>query len=227
MAALDALRVLGRRWYVMVLVLAATVAVGLQLYPGQHTYSARTTVVFVWPGALALYPTEDDGIGALVNFAALVRQGIRADDVDSTASASFGGTLVGAGVGSGHSVVLPNSGGQWSDRYDQPVLNLESVGPTPAAATGDLRELVAQIDATVESLQARLNVPVESRVRISVDAPVVADGGATGATRMRGAAGAGILGIVIALVATLGTDRIVEVAARRRALRSRAELRPQ
>ena len=217
MTAVDALGVFLRRWYVMVMVLVTATAVGVQLYPGQHTYSARTTVVFIWPGSLPLYPTDDGGVGALVNFAALVRQGLSTEERETVDVVTFGGTLAGAGVTEGSSVVLPNSGGQWSKRYDQPALQLETVNATPEAAVEDLRSLLAHIDVTAASLQERLGVPPQSRVTTSSATATVEvfDGGATGATRARGLLGVGVLGLITAAVATVGADRLLRAAAAR------------
>ncbi|WP_138443656.1 hypothetical protein [Sinomonas susongensis] len=199
-------RELARRWYVAVVMIAALAAACVSLWPGQHVYSARSAVTFLWPGSVSLSKVDDGGLAALVNFAAMVRLAI--DDGQAQESASFGGSLVGAGVRNGFTVVLPNSGGQWSSEYDQPRLTVEAVAATPQAATAKAEALVDQITTAAADLQRRLAIPTQSFISTSAAAVDVADGGASVGTRIRGEAAALVIGVLLTCTAVVSVDRV-------------------
>lgn len=207
-SAADAFRSLVRRWYIALLGLLVTFAGCVVLAPGQHVYSARANVVFLWPGSVPVSPTDDTGIPALVNFAAMVRLALPAAQSGSDDGASFGGSLVGAGVRKGYAIALPNSGGQWSQSYSEPMLAIEAVDATPQDAENELKSIMRQIEQTTDDLQARLNVP--STARVTTSAPYanidIVDGGVNAGTRDRGLLALGSLGGLLSLVAAVVVD---------------------
>lgn len=226
MTAADILFAVGRRWYVLLLGLLLTFAGCVVMSPGQHVYSARASVVFLWPGSVTVSPTDDTGIPALVNFAAMVRLALPAANSGESDGGSFGGSLVGAGVRKGYSVILPNSGGQWSQSYNQPLLAIEVVDSTPQAAENQLKSIMRQIDQATSDLQARLNIPATSRVTTSagyanID---VVDGGVNSGTRMRGLLALGSLGVFLSIVGIVVADQVIN-RLRRRLPATRSERR--
>lgn len=209
MSAADTFRSIVRRWYIALLGLVVTFASCAVLAPGQHVYSARATVVFLWPGTVPVSPTDDTGIPALVNFAAMVRLALPSADGGSSDGASFGGSLVGAGVRKGYEVVLPNSGGQWSQSYSQPMLAIEAVDSTPQDAENELKSIMRQIEQATSDLQARLDIPSAARVTTSAGTANIdiVDGGVNSGTRLRGLLALGFLGFLLSAVAAVVTDR--------------------
>lgn len=198
---------LSRRWYAVVAMLIAVAASCMFLWPGQHVYSARGSVTFLWPGSISLSKTDDGGLAALVNFAAMVRLAI--DDGQAQESTSFGGSLVGAGVRNGFTVVLPNSGGQWSAEYNQPRLQVESVAATPDVAAAKASSLIQEITAAASELQARLSIPPDAFISTSVSSVEVVDGGASLSTRMRGEASLVSIGVFLTGVVIIILDRFI------------------
>lgn len=211
MSAADVLLCIARRWYVLVLGVLLTWAGCTAAAPGQHVYSARASVVFLWPGSGPVSPTDDTAVPALVNFAALVRLAMPAVTGGSSDGGAFGGSLVGAEVRQGYTVVLPNSGGQWSQSYSQPVLAIEAVDATPESAERQLTSIMRQIDRTTSELQTRLNVPVPERVTTTAGSANidVVDGGVNPGTRLRGVAALVGLGSFLTIVAAVVADRVV------------------
>jgi hypothetical protein len=194
----------------------------LQSAPGEHAYSARATVIFVWPGAVPVSRTLDPTVPVLVNYAAMVRLALASDDASAIDSVAFGGSLVGAGVRRGSAVILPNGGGQWSRSYSQPELKVEAVDSTPQAAENAARALVRQISETSTELQLRLNVPSESRVTIddSSENVTITDGGASSATTVPGLLALAFLGTFLSALAAVTADRIMLHSALPRHLRA-------
>lgn len=207
-----------RRWYVAVLGMILTLGPSVWVFPGQHVYSARATVEFLWPGFAAISSRFDGGVPALVNYAEMVRRALEDDSDQSVASASFGGSLVGAGVRKGHTVVLPNLGGQWSQTYNRPVLAIEAVGATPQIAESEVQRLIQEIDRVSEELQSRLDVPAEARVATSTPSAVidVVDGGATTSTQLRGLLALNVLGILVSCGAATLADPLLAAVSRQR-----------
>ncbi|KHL01229.1 hypothetical protein LK10_17620 [Sinomonas humi] len=139
----------------------------------------------------------------------MVRWGLAEDDGQALASASFGGTLAGAGVRNGYTVVLPNSGGQWSQTYDQPELAVEAVAASPDRARSEVQSLLQQIDSFAALLQARQNVPLVSRVTTSTASIAIDDTGVSTSTRIRGILGLAALGLLLSILGAVSFDRVL------------------
>lgn len=217
MTAADVLRALARRWYVVVLGVGLTVWGIAGSWPERPVYSARASVVFLWPGSLPLARTNDGGVGPLVNFTAMVRRALPSDDSQALASTSFGGTLAGAGVRSGYTVELPNAGGQWAKSYDEPRLDVEGVGASEQEAVAHVRSVMTSVNATASSLQTRLAVLPGHQITLSWTDPIeVTVLSSTAATRARGAAALGGAGTMVTVMVSVAVDRLRP----RRALRA-------
>ncbi|MGT2463867.1 hypothetical protein [Sinomonas atrocyanea] len=216
MSAADVLQCLARRWYIVLLGLMMTCAGCLAAAPGQHVYSARASVVFLWPGSGPVSRTDDTAVPALVNFAAMVRLALPALSEGASDGGAFGGSLVGAEVRRGYIIVLPNSGGQWSQSYNQPMLAIEAVDVDPQAAENQLTAIMRQIDETTAELQERLAIPPAERVTTTAGTANIdlVDGGVNAGTRVRGVSALGVLGAFSTIVSAVLADRALQ---RRRA----------
>ncbi|GAA2200405.1 hypothetical protein [Sinomonas flava] len=208
MSAADVLFCMARRWYFVLAGILLTWVGCVATAPGQHVYSARASVVFLWPGSGPVSPTDDTAVPALVNFAAMVRLAVPAISSGSTDGGAFGGSLVGSEVRQGYTLILPNSGGQWSQSYNQPMLAIEAVDLTPEAAERQLTSIMRQIDQATSELQARLNIPMPERVTTTAGTANIdlVDGGVNSGTRLRGVAALAGLGSFLTIVATVVGD---------------------
>lgn len=174
-------------------------------------YSARASVVFLAPGKVLIAQTDDTVAPYLVNFAAMVRLALPPEDQGTIDKASFGGSLVGAGVVRGYTVILPNAGGQWSSYYKDPILSVEAVDTNPQNAEAQARALIDQIDAASSELQVRLGIASDARVTTSAASTEVEvlDGGATSSTRLRGTVALLGLGVFVSAFTAVKIDRSV------------------
>jgi hypothetical protein len=211
-SAADVLHILVRRWYVVLLGLLMTCAGCVVAAPGQHVYSARASVVFLWPGSGPVSRTDDTAVPALVNFAAMVRLALPALSEGASDGGAFGGSLVGAEVRQGYIIVLPNSGGQWSQSYNEPMLAIEAVDVDPQGAENRLTSIMRQIDETAAELQSRLDVPSSERVTTTAGTANIdlVDGGVNAGTRVRGVSALGALGAFSTVVAAVAADRALQ-----------------
>ncbi|MES2094822.1 MAG: hypothetical protein V4531_13575 [Actinomycetota bacterium] len=166
MTAIQLLRVLGRRWYVLVIVAAITVFAifAAQRVPG--VYWTQVDVVFLPPkSANAL----EDQNTSIVQFVAVIERefnGIRND----SRSASSSGTLYGEGVRSGWQVSFPNNGGQWQNNFNRPALSIEVVDASPTKVAAVAASLSKRVSSLVEQRQDRTGIAPENFVT-TIDSP--------------------------------------------------------
>ncbi|MGO4383807.1 hypothetical protein [Specibacter sp. RAF43] len=206
MTRFELVRLLVRRWYVVLAVAVATViGVGL-LQPPTVVYGAKVNVMFLPPDGVLMDQTE-----SLIYFAALVErtfnQGHAAPRVSSASA-----TLYGAGVRQGYSVSLFDTGGQWQTNFNRPVLQVEVVDSGAAAVQTQLDAIFTKIDTIARQTQAEAGVKPAKMIRSnqSPSPPVIVR---VGGSRSRVAAGMLCLGLGFAVGACYYTDRIL---ARRR-----------
>jgi hypothetical protein len=67
-------------------------------------------------------------------------------------------TLVDEGIRNGYRVTLPNDGGQFAVDFDQPLLDLQAVGPTAQQVQSTITALESRINRGLSHLQARAHV---------------------------------------------------------------------
>jgi hypothetical protein len=213
MTAGHLLRVLLRRWYVLLLaaILTAVVVGLLGRVPG--VYSTQVDLVFLPPNsANALGVTND----SLVQFAAVVERefiGGRDDDPISTT----GGTLYGQGVRVGWRVNLPNAGGQWNNNFNRPALSVEVVDATPARVDAVVQNLTERIQSVVRQVQDGQGVPRIRQVE-TLQSPSSAVVSYIDGNRTRASLAVALLGAVLGISATVAFDTLRvrhEPAARR------------
>ena len=116
-------------------------------------------------------------------------------------------TLLGRGVRDGTSVVLPDSGGQWAQNFDRPVLVVEVTGPSADDVAARLSAAVGEVEWTLERIQVEEGVrprdrittsmvPAEPRVRVEQGHR----GAALGMTLL--------LGLLLTAVSAVSVDRL-------------------
>lgn len=207
MTRFELVRLLVRRWYVVVAVALATVlGMGLVQHP-TSVYSAEVNVMFLPPDGVLMDQTE-----SLIYFAAMVeREFNQGHSVPRVSSASA--TLYGAGVRQGYSVSLFDTGGQWQTNFNRPVLQVEVVDSSAVAVQTQLDAIFTRIDKIAVQAQTEAGVNPAKMIRsnLSPSPSVIVH---VGGTRWRATAGVLCLGLGLAIGACYYTDRIL--ASRRR-----------
>jgi hypothetical protein len=131
------------------------------------TYYAGVRVVFYEPSqSPRSVPFLNTSVNA-INMASAVRLAVvgRQSDAKPTFDSV---TLLDTGVKNGYSVTLPNRGGQWAYNFDQPILDVEVTGPTPAAVRSRISTLIAQIQAETIYLQKHAGSATSRMIQTTV-----------------------------------------------------------
>ncbi len=212
MTAGNLIRVLLRRWYVLLLAaLLTAVVVGLLgRVPG--VYWTQVDVVFLpTNSANALGVTND----SLVQFAAVIEREFTGGRDDDPISMT-GGTLYGQGVRVGWRVKLPNAGGQWNNNFNRPALSVEVVDATPARVNAVVQNLTERIQSLVRQAQDDQGVPRIRQVE-TLESPSTAVVSYIDGNRTRASLAVALLGAVLGISAAVAFDtlRPHERAARR------------
>lgn len=184
--------ILVRRWYVVAIGLALTLAAcGLLVARPTTTYWARTSVTILEPGA---NPLRTDGTRLAGLASALVIRVNGATAHIKTSSPET--TLYGEGVLDGMRVRLRDVGRQWSTSIPDPILDVEATGADPRVVADRVDGLVEKIATNLWDLQSGLNVarPDAAFLRVEPDRPNVV---LVGGSRARAVAATSILGVLV------------------------------
>jgi hypothetical protein len=153
----------ARRWAALVVALGLllTVAITYRVARKPGVYWAQIDVVFLPPASSYNPNTLVSTSDGVISLAGVVGKMV---DPHPVAARVVSPTIVLAdqGIRHGWSVTLPNEGGQWSDNFDKPLLDVQAVGSTAAEVTGTVNRLISQINLTLAGLQAQ--VPRADRV---------------------------------------------------------------
>lgn len=157
---------LGRRWYVVLLVLAIAGGVGFALLRTGGVYTSSTIVSFMLPDKTSLSLNSGLDDASVIAFAGVVAQEINNGKPParySTDDAPF----YGAGVREGVLVTLPNAGNQWVSAYLRAEVQLQVVGTTEAWVADTQAQILRDIDQVTEALQVSVQ-PESSRITANV-----------------------------------------------------------
>jgi len=191
----DFLGAVGRRWYVLVLALSATVVIGLAAPAiAPPTYTARGLVLLLPPEDLV-----DDGgnpflaLGALEGPARLIVSYLDSSsarsEVEATASAAE------------YTVSIDES-------TRGPVIAIDVADATADGAISTLHRVADEIPAALEQLQQELDVPPDAAVT-SMSLTMSTEAEEDTATTTTVTIVAVVLGLVGAVALTLATDRLL------------------
>jgi hypothetical protein len=220
MTSADVVMILLRRWPVVVAGLVLTVAAIVGATASQGVYSTQTDVLFLAPrSAVAPNPIESSSDSLVATAGLIARIANRGAAAPATASSSV--SLTSQGIRKGYSIELPNSGGQWVNNFDRPVLVVQVVGPSEAWVRSTLATEIDQINSSLAALQKRDGIPKKSSI-ITSSAPRLATVDyATGDPR-RVMAAMILLGTALTGFAAIGVDRLIPRIRRARL----AQIRP-
>lgn len=208
MTLIEALRALGRRWYVVLVGALLTAAAAAAAAQVGGVYTARTTVTLMPPVGWAVAGnTFTDSAASLVGFAKVVEETLT-DGEGGQVFAAADTPLYGSGARSGELVYVPNYGGQWAPSFNQPALIVDVVGASPDEVAERVRALTADIDRIVTERQDEMGVAADQRVTTYAN-PVDPEVAHVGPSRTRALAGVGLLGAGVSIAAAFLVDRVL------------------
>jgi hypothetical protein len=194
-------------WVALLGILATIVAAkAATARPG--VYFSEVKVIFLAPNN-ALYPNSLIAVNqSVIMTAGLV--GVMSDPGKSqnTKVTDPNISIVNQGIRDGYRIQLPNDGGQWSDNYDQSLLDVQAVGPTLAGVVSRMQSLIARINATLTKIQDDRQVAAVNRIRTSVNPAQVPIYYQTG-SKIRVLAAVVILGLGLTVAAQIWARRFV------------------
>ena len=211
MTSRELLRVLARRWYVLVAGAALTLASLVLVLERPGVYWAQMELVLVSP-AEPYYPnTVADAPHSLAPLAGLLVSDWNGPRSPLLTSSS-GTTLFGLGVRDGVQVRLPNEGSQFQPLFTAPSVDVQVVGRTAEEVTARAEQARVEVETLLERRQARAGVAARNRVR-AISSPAALDVQHITGSRTRALAATGLVGVAATALAACGWDR---AAARRR-----------
>jgi hypothetical protein len=215
MTTLLLVRMLVRRWYIVVAILLLSSLGYLSLSGSGSIYTAQTDVVFIAPGTDPVGGFDERYRDSLVHFAAAIEREYHAGRSPNRLADEA--PLFGAGIRQGEQVILPNTGSQWLVSFDSPRLAVDVVGPDAAWVRARLGAVLDRIETLARERQQKSGVADEFLIRTerAPQEPVVEQVGSS-----RGAYARALLAL---LAVSLGVAAAATVAVERLAQRRAAE----
>lgn len=155
---------------VALLLVAATAAAGWYAWKQPSASVVGEVRVVLLPPPNALPNALADTTSSLISLAGVVGRGVEGFAGPQTVDSSV--TLASQGVRAGYSVRQPNLGGQWESSFQDPVVDVQAVGPTQEVAATQLALGLAHVGSVLAEIQDRESVPAELRVRVQLSPPV-------------------------------------------------------
>ncbi len=201
----DVLGVLLRRWRVVVIGLLCTVCAMGAVVGREGVYATQVDVILLAP----IEPNRQNvfvgSLDSLINFTAIIERelnpGPRKPRLTSPTA-----TLYGRGVRDGYSIEMPNTGGQWTNNFSRPVLNVQVVGPSEAEVRATLDSVIVTIDDTITARERAAGADPSRWVSVELAPTSPAIGYVPGEGK-RAALAFGALGSAGTLLAAVQIDR--------------------
>lgn len=189
MTIIQLIRILRRRWYVLVVGAVCTVAAVTVFSQNERVYFAQTNVVFEAPGSPTVAGVDNGFSESLNYFAAVVERTVNGSSA-SVRLSSPTATLYGIGIRQGSSVSLADGGGQWSHVFDRPILSVQVVDSSPERVNAGMAAVISDISTAAESMQSESGAPIDARITVTTtpEQPEIASFGQTSTSRIKGAA---------------------------------------
>jgi hypothetical protein len=154
------------RWWVALVVAIGLLITGAGAYvvhskPG--VYWSDVKVVFHVPRSAANPNVLLTTTTGLITLAGTVSRLVD-PNAPSTHVVSPTVTLPNQGIRQGFLVSIPNDGGQWANNFDQPLLDVQAVGPTYDGVVATMQSLLRQINTQLVTLQDQGGVLPVNRV---------------------------------------------------------------
>jgi hypothetical protein len=198
-------RAIRRRWPVAVLGMLLTLVALAWAASVKGVYYQQVRVVFLPPPS----PNSPNRYALLSGSVILAADRIARElglDPRSPQPVSPLVTVVDQGVRQGSIVRLPNTGGQWANNYEDPVLDVQVAGPSRDEVVTRSRDLVNRIRHRMLLDQVAAGVPQALRIETTVSPPAPPVFYATG-SRSRAFAAILVLGALFTVVTVAFADR--------------------
>jgi len=208
MTSADVVAILLRRWYVVLAGLAMTASAIFFCAERPGVYSTQTDVLFLIPTSAKNPNPVAAGSESLIATAGLVARIVSEGQIDPS-TASSGVTLTGEGIRQGYSIRLPNSGGQWANNFDRPVLDIQVAGPSEAWVRATLTVQIASINDSLRSLQEADGTGKENFIFTSAT-PAKPKIVYSNGEPKRAIAAIFVLGMTLTGLAAVGFERLVQ-----------------
>lgn len=192
MTARELIRLLVRRWYLLLLGAALSVGVLALVHRQDPVYSTRFEVALLQPRN-AVFPNNFED----PRFALAPMAGVLVDDVSgehhAPLLASADATLYGQGIQHGWQVRLDNLGSQWQPIFNSPNIDVQVVDTNPDLVREEASRITLMLQRALDRRQDALDIAPGMRMTLLVSSadPVVAP--VTGSPT-RAAAGIGVVG---------------------------------
>jgi hypothetical protein len=175
----------------------------------EPAYSARVDVLFLAPvpaagaqGQNALQTVDE----SLVATAGVIARRMQDDESSRSQLSSSSVTLLSEGITRGHTVTLPNAGGQWTYNFQRPELDVQVTGPSSVEVSETLTQILNRIDSELANQQKALGVADNELIRTDRIPPILDVREATG-SRARAAVIAAALAAGLTIAAVVLLDR--------------------
>jgi hypothetical protein len=206
MTVYDLVLACRRQWIVLPVGLALTFLILWRgIAPPAVYYSQANIVLFV--PASTRYPNSlEASSGSLIVLAGNLQQEINRSD-RNLAAASTSVTLVDQGEYRRTLVRVPDTGGQWSHNFPQPVLDVQVTGQDPAFVKTEMQRCINRITDLLKAKQIEAKVAQRNLIRARVSPPNPAVYRMSGDPKAAGAIGA-VIGLTLTLVSAALLDRV-------------------
>jgi hypothetical protein len=206
MTSRDLLRLVLRRWYLMVLGAMLSLALLSVVWRAPGVYWTQFDVVLLEPTSRLNPNSIEDPRFSMAPMAGVMVTDVNGDHrVPVLASPDT--TLYGEGLREGTRVRVPNTGSQWLPLYSQPRIDVQVVSRDPALVERRAQDATARLRAVLDRRQDEL--AVGPRVRMSTITsprdPIIAH--VTG-NRSRAALGTALLGATLTTLAVCLLERL-------------------
>jgi hypothetical protein len=203
-------------WPVTILGLFGTGA--FILWSGHPTpvYFSQTDVIFLAPISVRNPNSLIISSDSLISTAGIIQREIDHGDVAARTSGTTV-TLVDQGIYHGIRVKVPDYGGQWQHRYDQPVLDLQVTGSDPDEVRQRGLAARQQIIRVLQERQDQAGVARRNLIQVEM-LPASPSIDLVSGRRIRALGVSGLLGVSVTLALCTVTSKLHDRARRRRKL---------
>jgi hypothetical protein len=216
---------LARRWYLLLLGAALTMA-------GTYVTIQRPGVYWTGYNVVVLAPTEKYYDNQLVDAHHDMARvaGVFVREYNGThpglLTASSDTRLYGEGERSAVQVRMANQGSQWKPLYPVPVIDVEVVDSSPELVASRAQATLQQVDAIVRRYQDQAGVAPGWRI-VALTSPTDPGISYHNGSRARAAAASGVLGVSLTLVGIWSVDQLLARRRRRTPAAPTAEPAPE
>lgn len=165
----DALGVLRRRWYVMLVIAAAACACGVILLRDGGSYTSTTVVSFTWPGVTTTTPYNGSDTDSVITFARAVATEVNGNGSREQYYSHLDAPLYGAGLREAVVVAVGNEGSQWITNVNSAILEVQVVGRTEQWVRDAQTSVLDEIVGTADVNQKAAGVPADARIVVHIE----------------------------------------------------------